>query len=784
VKNRILKYLVPFLAVFLLWPVWGSLFLPEHLFNEPYSTIVYDRNGELMGAHISQDGQWRFPPPDEIPEKYKQALILFEDKNFYIHPGFDIFSLAKALITNIKAGKTVRGGSTITMQLVRLMRKHKKRTVKEKLIEIALATAVEFRYSKKEILNMYAAHAPFGGNVVGIEAACWRWFGHAPRKITWAQAATLAVLPNSPSLINPGRNPNLLVQKRNKLLKRLLDNNIINKLTYDLSIIEKIPQKPKKLPGSAPHLTAYFQKHHRGGKIISTVDKNLQVTVNRIVSEYHLKYIANEIRNIAVLVLKTETKEVLAYTANVTGKNTNGYAVDMIKAHRSTGSILKPLLYAAAIDDGQILINSLIPDIPSYFKNYHPQNYDYTFEGAVPAADALSRSRNVPAIYLLRDFGVTRFLDLLHKTGFHSFDKKADYYGLSLILGGGEANLWEITSMYAGMSQTLIHYDRFYGKYNGHEFDSPVLILKNAKKYKEPPVSQPVPVHAGAVWQTWQALYNVHRPLQQNGWQYFQNNLKIAWKTGTSYGFRDAWAVGTTADYTVGVWVGNADGEGRNGLTGAGSAAPIMFDVFDNLNPQNTFHRPEDEMIKIAVCTKSGYRASAACPNIDTILAYKKGVLVKQCNYHRKIFTGKNRKFRLFKGCAHDTAIVPVSWFVLPPVQEWYYRKSHPSYKPLPPLRNDCKAAGDKIMQFVYPQNNEKLFVVKDFDGKPKPVVFQITHHNPDAKIFWHIDKKYLGVTQNTHKFPFVPPAGQHTITVIDGDGNSLSIKFSVERAD
>jgi penicillin-binding protein 1C len=783
-KKRVLKYIIAFLVIILFWPLWGRMFLPSNLFNEPYSTIVYDRNGELLGARISEDEQWRFPPPENIPEKYEKAVVLFEDKNFYKHPGFDVFSLAKALMTNIKAGKTVRGGSTLTMQVIRLMRKHKKRTVKEKLIEIALSIVVEFRYSKDEILKMYAAHAPYGGNVVGLDAACWRWFGHSSRKITWAQAATLAVLPNAPSLINPGKNRSLLLKKRNRLLKRLFEKKIIDKMTYELSILEEIPEKPRELPQITPHLTAYFQKNNKGERVVSTIDKKLQIVVNRIVSEYHKKYSSNEIRNMAVLVLKTSTKEAMAYAGNVTDSKSKGFAVDMVRAQRSTGSILKPLLYAAAIDDGQILINSLIPDIPSYFKNYHPQNYDYTFEGAVPAAQALSRSRNVPAIYLLRDYGITRFLDLLHQTGFYSFDKSADYYGLSLILGGGEASLWEITSMYAGMSQLLLHYDDFYGKYNGHEFDKPVIMLKNVTKNEEPNVTQPVPVHAGAVWETWQALYKVHRPEEQEGWEYFGNNLKIAWKTGTSYGFRDAWAVGSTADYVVGVWVGNADGEGRYGLTGAGSAAPVMFDVFNKLKIEHDFHRPEDEMTEIAVCKKSGYRASAFCPDVDTILAYKKGINVKQCTYHRKIFTDLHEKYRLYKGCASDNEIKSVSWFVLPPVQEWYYRKSHPSYMPLPPFRNDCNASGNKIMQFVYPQNNEKLFVVNGVNGKPKPIVFELTHHNPATKIFWHIDKEYLGITQNNHKMAFVPPAGYHTLTVVDQNGNSTTVRFFVERRD
>ncbi len=771
------------MVMLLLFPLWGRIFLPAKLFSDPYSTIVYDRYHQLLGARIAGDGQWRFPEPDSLPVKYKTAVIQFEDKNFYRHPGFNPFSLAEATLENIKAGKIVRGGSTITMQVIRLFRKQKKRTIKEKIIEILLATALEQRYSKEEILQLYAAHAPFGGNVVGIEAASWRWFGHPPDRMSWAEAATLAVLPNAPSLIHPGKNRKKLLQKRNHLLKNLFLSGSLDTLHYQLAILEKIPDKPKKLPQTAPHLTDFFQQQNKGRRIVTTLDKNLQQSVNAIVKEYYTKYSANEIRNMAVLVLRTDTKEVLAYVGN-TGNGISqkqGQAVDMIHVRRSTGSILKPLLYAAAIEDGQILINSLIPDIPSYFQNYHPQNYDNTFEGAIPASQALSRSRNVPAIYLLRDYGTARFLDLLHQTGISDFDKPADYYGLSMILGGGEASLWNITNMYAGMAQSLLHYNMFYGKYTGKEYAPPVLLLKNQRVPKEPAASQWVPIHAGAIWETWHALYKVHRPQEEEGWEFFSNSNQIAWKTGTSFGFRDAWAVGSTADFVVGVWVGNADGEGRFGLTGVSSAAPVMFDVFDKLPLTNHFQAPEDDLIPIAVCKKSGFRASPNCPEIDTVLSYKKGVEVKQCPYHHKIFTDLSEHYQLHRGCGARREMKAVSWFVLPPVQEWYYRKAHPGYKLLPPFRSDCQNSQTASpMQFVYPQNGEKIFVTKGVTGKREPIVFELTHHHPATKIYWNLDKQYVGMTQNNHHLAFIPLPGKHTLTVVDQQGKSLSIKFEI----
>ncbi len=776
-----LKLAAVLVVLFLAIPFTGRLFLPLPLFHDPYSTVLFDRQGTLLGARIAPDGQWRFPETDSLPAKYKTALLQFEDKYFYSHFGFNPVSAFEALTADIKAGKIVRGGSTITMQVIRLAEKGKPRTIPEKIKEIYLALALETKYSKKKILNLYASHAPFGGNVVGLDAAAWRYFGHDRFQFTWAEAALMAVLPNAPSLIYPGKNRKLLLQKRNHLLKQLFESGKMDSTDYRLALLEKIPLKPRPLPNDAPHLLEYFRKKQEGTKIYTTLDGGLQHEVNRIVAEYRKKYSENEIYNIAVLVARPETKEVLVYVGNTTGKGNHGQANDMIRAPRSTGSILKPLLYAAAIEDGQILLNSLIPDIPSYFKNYHPQNFDRVFEGSVPASQALSRSRNVPAIYLLRDYGIGRFMDLMKRMGLTTFTKPADYYGLSLILGGGEATLWQLTGAYAGMAQTVLNYDHFYEKYTGHEYDPLVMEVKKVKKAKEPAVSASPPVHAGAVWETYQALYQVHRPHSEEGWEYFNSSAPIAWKTGTSFGFKDGWAIGSTPQYIVGVWVGNASGEGRTGLTGTTYAAPILFDVFDLLKPQGEFQRPEDEMKEIVVCRQSGFRASRFCPETDTILSFVNGERVKTCPFHKIIFTDKDEKYRLSERCAPVSKMKKVSWFVLPPVQEWYYHKTHPSYRMLPPYKPGCAPLdGEKVMAFIYPRPGTKIFIPRDVDGKKEKVVFEISHQNPNATLYWHLDHQYLGSTKGKHQFAFIPPKGRHLLTVVDEDGRSIKVWFEV----
>jgi penicillin-binding protein 1C len=757
------------------------------LFSDPYSTVIYDRDGYLLGGRVADDGQWRFPESDSVSGKFKTAIVYREDRYFYRHPGFNPVAIFKALVDNVKAGKVVRGGSTITMQVIRLSRHGKSRTIREKLIELYLGIGLELKYSKEEILNFYAAHAPFGGNVVGLEAASWRYFGHDPSRLSWGEASLLAVLPNAPSLIHPGKNRVLLKKKRDNLLELLYHEGVIDSLTLVVSRMESLPEKPLPMPQKAPHLLNYYWQHKKGTATVTTLDGVLQEQVSRIVEEHHRNLEANEIHNAAVIVLRPGTYEVLAYVGNTinTDNKPHSNSVDMIRATRSTGSILKPLLYAGMMEDGLLLPDALVPDIPSYYENYHPENYDLTFEGSVPAAQALSRSRNVPAVYMLRDYGIARFLRLLRKTGLTSFSRPAGYYGLTLILGGGEASLWELTNMYAGMARTVMNFDKYYGKYTGQEYASPILEKKYVHKFSEPRSSADVPLHAGSIWLTYKALNKVKRPESEKGWENFGAAVDIAWKTGTSYGFRDGWAIGSTPDYIVGVWVGNADGEGRNGLTGTSVAAPVMFEVFSLLSVHSKFAPPWDELQQFVVCKKSGYRASRYCPETDTIYAFVKGNRTKQCTYHRLIYTDKDQHYRLTTECAAKDEMYPVSWFVLPPVQEWYYRKLHPSYKTIPPLAPGCNnAAEDKVIEFIYPLPGSRIFVPVGVEKKKQKVVFEISHRFPSRKVYWHIDNMYIGETTSPHQLGFVPEKGWHVLTVVDETGNSSSVRFEVVNGD
>ena len=435
--------------------------LPNPLFTYPTCMILEDNQGNLLGARIAADGQWRFPYNELLSEKFIDAIIEFEDRRFYKHPGVDPIGIARAMEQNFRLGKRVSGASTISMQTIRLSRQGKPRSIYQKMVEIILATRLEIRYSKKEILALYASNAPFGGNVVGLHSASWRYFGKNPDQLSWAEAATLAVLPNSPSLIHPGRNRQTLLAKRNRLLDRLLANGKIDELTCELAKEEPLPEKPLALPRLAPHLLdRAYQEHFRGkngqvSRLRTSIDRTLQQQATQILQRHQRDLSGNGVHNIAAVIMEVETGQVVAYVGNVIGAGKeHGEAVDIIKAPRSTGSILKPFLYALAINDGNILPTSLLTDIPTQLKGYRPENYHKSYDGVVPARRALARSLNVPSVYLLQDYGLEKFHFGLQKIGLTTITQMPNHYGLTLILGGAEAKLWDLCNAYSCLLYT------------------------------------------------------------------------------------------------------------------------------------------------------------------------------------------------------------------------------------------------------------------------------------------------------------------------------------------
>ncbi|NLA63925.1 MAG: penicillin-binding protein 1C, partial [Bacteroidales bacterium] len=551
--------------------LWYLFCLPSTLFDTPYSTLVMDRQGELLGARISEDGQWRFPPTDSVPNKYATCVIQFEDRGFRYHPGVNPLSIGRAFVQNIKEGRVVSGGSTITMQTVRLMR-NEKRTYFEKFIKLIWATRLQLSRSKNSILARYASDAPMGGNVVGIDAASWRYFGHDAASLSWAEASTLAVLPNAPSLMHFGRNRDALIAKRNRLLARLHDKEIITDTDYQLALSEPLPNHPHALPDLAPHLVTQLYKQQPGRHVQTPIRRSLQMQTEEVLKRWNEEFSQNGIHNLAALVVDLESNQVLSYSGNVGfDKNKAGSQVDIIQSLRSTGSILKPFLYCAMLQEGVMLPKELLPDVPINIGGFSPKNFSLQYDGAAHADEALARSLNVPSVVSLRRYGVPKFHQFLQQIGLSSLKKSAEHYGLSLILGGAEATLWEVANAYGTMARTVNSYN---STQTYPEIEDFTYIASSGKEKKNSSSSSLV-FNAGAAWLTLEALTNLNRP-EEIDWQSISSMSKVAWKTGTSYGFRDAWAVGVTPRYLVAVWTGNASGEGRPGLTGARTSARVM----------------------------------------------------------------------------------------------------------------------------------------------------------------------------------------------------------------
>ncbi len=764
--------------------IWFWLALPSRLFDTPSSYVIEDKDGNLLNATIAADGQWRFPYNKNVPEKFSDCITTFEDKRFYYHIGIDPIAIVRAITKNVKKTGIVQGGSTLNMQVIRMSQHNNKRSLWNKIKESILAVRLQCSYSKKSVLALYASNAPFGSNVVGLDAASWRYFGRSAAKLSWGEMAALAVLPNAPSLVHPGKNRDRLLIKRNGLLDKLLEAGKIDKSTCELSKLELLPGAPLPLPQDAPHLLQRFKKENSKSagvsKIVTTLNGDLQKNVATIVQQHQQVLKGNGINNACALVLDVETGNTLAYVGNISDRANKEMEsdVDVIAAQRSPGSALKPILYASMLSDGLILPNSIVADIPVQIGNYAPKNFDLGYDGAVPASKALARSLNIPAVKLLQQYKYQRFYETLQQCGITTLNRSADSYGLSLILGGCEVTMWDLAGVYASMARALNHQQKNHGVMNASDFHAPVY---NRISTVEQAVIKNIPLDATSIWFTFQAMKEVMRPGEEGLWQQFTSSQAIAWKTGTSFGFRDGWAIGVTPKNVVAVWVGNTDGEGRPGLIGVQTAAPIMFDIFRLLPEAKFFPKPVFNYSYVPVCRQSGYRANIDCPDVDTLFMPPNGEKVPLCQYHKMINLDATGNFRVTQQCESPTMMQHKSWFILSPAMEYYYKQKNADYKLLPPFKTGCEfAETSKAIEIIYPQPDAKIYVPLEVNGERGKTIFTAAHRRASAKIFWSLDDNFITTTQNFHQVALNPSTGVHIITLVDEDGISVSRRFTI----
>jgi len=755
------------------------LCVPRPLFRTPTSTVITDCRGDLIGARISADQQWRFPESDSISSKFQECIIGFEDHRFHYHLGIDLISITRAMIHNVRRGRVSEGGSTLTMQLARMARGNQSRNLWQKFVEALWAIDIELSYSKEEILRLYASNAPFGGNTVGIDAAAWRYFGRDAHNLSWAENATLAVLPNAPSLIHLSRNREALRQKRDGVLQYLHEEEIITQEEYTLAISEPLPQAPLPIPNQAPHLLAQLAREHAGKHSHCTIDLRIQQLVQEIADRYSATYKANYINDIGIVVADVESGEVLAYVGN-SSQATSTSQVDNVMSERSTGSLLKPILYAAMMTDGLITPRMIFADTPLNLNGFTPVNFSKTYRGVVPADEAVTRSLNVPLVRMLSQYGIGRFMSMLRWIGMTTLHFDEDHYGASLILGGAEGSLWDMTGMYASLARILNHYQplgQSYNLYDVHSLSLTPRVPKNTKRKHA--ISR---FSAASIWYAFQAMSALNRPEEEVDWQNFSTMKRVAWKTGTSWGSRDGWSIGTTSRYAVGVWVGNATGEGRAGLTGVGYAAPIMFDVFTLLDSSPWFEQPASDMQAVKICRQSGHIASAICADTEEQLIPKQSIASPPCPYCRRVHLSADGAWQVNSTGEAVSQIRTESRFVLPPTQEYYYASHTASYQPLPPLRPDCQSETKEHFSIVSPEHGTTIMLPRNFGGKSEKLVFKVACRDADATLFWHLDDCYIGQTRNgIHELAATPAIGQHWLTVVDAKGVKKTIMFNVK---
>lgn len=742
-------------------------------FDTDYSQIIKDENGKILRVFLNNNEQWCLPPEDSIttPQKLEDAVICFEDNYYKWHIGINPVSVFRAMYQNISKRKIISGASTITMQIARI-RKQRERTLLNKSIEMLEALKIELYYTKKEILKLYLNHAPYGGNIKGYRAASHRYFDKSPQKLSWAEAATLAVLPNAPGMVSPEKDNKRLEQKRNFLLNKLYKKNKIDKKTYQLAILEPSPNRIYRFKIRAPHLTQKIHSDNTDTKIIET-------TINTDIQDYteflckqHIAYLRRKgVQNGAALVLETKSGKVKAYVGSQNFFDFDGLGqVNGILAPRSSGSILKPFLYALSIDDGIIIPQTLIKDVPTYFDAFSPHNADEKYNGIVSAKEALIRSLNIPAVRLLNTYGVYRFYSFLNYAGISSLFRPADDYGLPLIIGGAEVTMWDMAMLFRGLG-------------NNGKFSNSYYLKKDSLNNKKT-TSQLI--SSGACYLTLDMLKELKRPGSEYYWQEFQNQLPIAWKTGTSYGHKDAWAIGVTPEWTIAVWIGNFDGEGNVNIAGAKSAGPLLFDIFNSLphNPKlKWFEKNEFDFKQVNICKETGFLAGPYCDKTEMVDVPVNMLPLRLCPFHKNIYVNKDETNTVCSWCWEE-GYHAKHFLVYPTDVIYQLKKRGQLLENIPPHNPKCtKKSNLKPIDFIYPKDSARIWLPRDFNNKYQKLIARLAHTSPKKTVFWYIDNIYLGDTKNKHVKAIEINQGWHDLQVTDEDGYKKKIRFYINRS-
>lgn len=750
-----LFYLALFPALDLIFPLKVDV---------PYSTVIYSGDSTVLHCFLAPDDKWRmYTELSEITPRLEKAILFKEDKYFYYHNGINKYAILRALVNNLRKNRRTSGASTITMQVARLL-KPKERTYRNKLREMFRALQLEWHYSKEEILQMYFNLVPYGGNIEGVKAASLLYFDKAPDHLSIAQIAALSIIPNRPTSLQIGENNPKIAKERNKWLKRFQEAELFDPQDIQDAIEEPFEGFRRQAPQHAPHFAYRLKKQHPDKALIrSSLDWKKQEKVQYLVKNHVNRLYYNNIHNAAALVIDNQTRQVIAYVGSADFYNEQDAGqVDGITAIRSPGSTLKPLLYGIGFEKGLITPKQRISDVPVNYRGYAPENYDGEYRGNVTIEFALANSLNIPAVKLLEQLKLNEFMNYLKKARFEQIENDERKLGLSVVLGGCGVTLEELTRLYCAFANS--------GQFAGFNW------LRTDTTSRSFQLLSPA-----AVFMLTEILTQLTRPDLPLQWQNSANLPKVAWKTGTSYGRRDAWSIGYNKSYTVGVWVGNFSGEGVQDLSGANTAAPLLFNIFNSIDyhmPQEWYDMPDEIDFRL-VCSESGLEPNSFCKN-QIMDYYIPGVSEnKKCQHLRRVYISPDSSMAYCTACLPQTGYIKALYPNLSPEIISYYEDFQIQYTKIPPHNPECERVFTKgAPEIVSPVAGLEYFI----DQTDTTEIMLACHTAGDVeKVFWYVNDKFFQSAKPTEKVFFQPQKGKIKISCSDDKGRNTNIYIDVK---
>ncbi len=738
-----------------------------------YSMLITDHRGEVLQVFLSRDDKWRMKTElNEITPDLRKAIIYKEDKYFYYHPGVNPVAIGRALANNLLRNKTTSGASTITMQVARLTERYhagaRKRTYGNKLVEILRALQLEWYYSKDEILQLYLNLVPYGGNVEGVKSAALLYFGRLPNQLSLAQLTALAIIPNRPTSLYLGRHNARITNERNKWLQRFKAQDIFSEAAIEDALAEPLDARRNELPRLAPHLAYRLKRQYRNAATLSTtIVRAKQDKVQQLAYNYHRRLRNLNIHNLAVIVVNNRTHQVEAYLGSPDfNDGDNGGQVDGIRAVRSPGSTLKPLVYATAFDEGQLTPKTVVTDVPTDFRGYQPENYDQQFNGKVTVEKALAFSLNIPAVKTLDAVGLPLFVKKLKQANFRQISRDEKKLGLSISLGGCGVTLEELTGLFSVFANQGNYFPLVYT--TGQSTTKPVRVVSPA-----------------AAFVVTEMLTQALRPDLPNNYQSSYHVPKIAWKTGTSYGRRDAWSIGYNATYTVGVWVGNFTGDGVRELSGADIATPLLFQLFNAIdyNSPNQWFRPPSALQFRLVCAETGKVPNHFCDNQVTDYFLPLVSSPEPCDHLQEIAVSADGSFSYCTTCRPEAGYVK-KWFnrFSPELIAWY-ESEHIAYQQIPAHNPRCtRIFSDQAPTIVSPAEGREYLVDKE---SPSQLMLAANTSHRVKQVYWYINDQFYKAAKASEKVFFTPGVDSPTVGSIkiscsDDQGRNSDIRIRV----